>query len=180
MSKAVDLLSYWMPILRNIKEFREIAKAEEPEIILILEAIEQTLANMFIETANEAGIERFEKMLNITPDKGEDLSTRRVKILTSWSNNGTYTITNLKEMLTTFCGEGNFEIIEKYDEYILEIVTQLSVRDAFETVYSLIKDVIPCNLIVEINNAINEACTQPLYIGGVVTTAMLYSIPPEA
>ena len=38
MAKEVDLLSYWMPVLRKIKEFREIAKAEEPELRYLLEA----------------------------------------------------------------------------------------------------------------------------------------------
>jgi hypothetical protein len=176
MAKAVDLLSYWMPILRNLKDFKEIAKAEEPELILILEAIEQTLANMFIETANEAGIERFEKIAGVTPAKGDALSVRRFNVLAKWNNNGVYTQEKLAEMLTSFCGEGNYEIIEKYNEYIVEIVTHLSIRDAFEHVNELIRGILPCNLVLELSNIIDELCTQSIYIGGVVTTAMVYNI----
>ena len=166
-----------MPILRNLKEFKEIAKAEEPELTRILTAIEQTLANMFIETANEDGIKRFEKILSITPEESDTLDTRRVRVISKWNNNGTYTISNLKEMLTSFCGEDNFEIIEKYDEYILEIITHLSIRNSFETVCSIVADVIPCNLILELSNAIDVVCSHKLYTGGVVTTNLVSIIP---
>ena len=81
MAKEVDLLSYWMPILRNLKEFKEIAKAEEPEIIALLEAIDRTKYNMFIETADEYGIERFENMMGIYPEAGDTLETRRFNVL---------------------------------------------------------------------------------------------------
>ena len=44
-TKEVDLLSYWMPLLRKLYEFKQIAIAEEPELRYILEAIDRTLAN---------------------------------------------------------------------------------------------------------------------------------------
>lgn len=176
MSKAVDLKSYWMPILRNLKEFKEIAKAEEPELIRILEAIEQTLANMFIETANEDGIKRFEKILGIIPEAGETLSTRRFKVLSMWSNTGVYTVNHLSEMLTSFCGEGNYEIIERYNEYIIEIVTHVAIKDAFELVDGLIRDALPCNMVLELSNIIEELCTHPLYIGGAVISSRIYTV----
>ena len=53
MAREIDLLGYWMPVLRQLKEFKEIAKAETPELKYILEQIERTLNNMFIETADE-------------------------------------------------------------------------------------------------------------------------------
>lgn len=180
MAKEVDILSYWMPILRNLKEFKEIAKVEEVELRRILEAIDQTLANMFIETANEDGIKRFEKMLKIIPNNGDDISTRRFKVLSKWNNKEIYTDSTLFELLTSFCGEGNFKIIERYKEYVLEIVTYLSVKDAFETVNDLIRDVIPCNLVVELKNMIEEIAKPTLYVGGVVNTGMIYAGIPSS
>ena len=63
MAREIDLLGYWMPVLRQLKEFKEIAKAETPELKYILEQIERTLNNMFIETADEYGIKRFEDIM---------------------------------------------------------------------------------------------------------------------
>ena len=43
MAREIDLLGYWMPVLRQLKEFKEIAKAETPELKYILEQVERTL-----------------------------------------------------------------------------------------------------------------------------------------
>ena len=75
MAREIDLLGYWMPVLRQLKEFKEIAKAETPELKYILEQIERTLNNMFIETADEYGIKRFEDMMGIYPEAGASLET---------------------------------------------------------------------------------------------------------
>jgi hypothetical protein len=176
MTKSVDLLSYWMPLLKNLKEFKEIAKAEEPELIYLLEAVEQTLANMFIDLANESGIVHFEKILGIIPEKGETLETRRFRVLSRWNRKEVYTDETLEELLISFCGEGKFEIVRKYEEYFLKIITQLYVKDAFEIVYDLLQEILPCNLVLELSNAIREISTPPLYFGGVANTAMLYVV----
>ena len=73
MAKEVHLLNYWMPLLRKLKEFKEIAKTEEPELRYILAAIDRTLANFFIESADEYGIKRFEDMMGIVPEETDTL-----------------------------------------------------------------------------------------------------------
>ena len=83
-TKEVDLLSYWMPLLRKLYEFKQIAIAEEPELRYILEAIDRTLANMFIETADEYGIKRFEDMMGLFPEEGDSLETRRYNGMTEY------------------------------------------------------------------------------------------------
>lgn len=122
MAKDVHLLEYWMPLLRNLKEFKEIAKTEEPELKYILEAIDRTLNNMFIETADEYGIERFESMMGIIPNEGDDLEKRRLTVLTIWNDYIPFTRSELYKRLVSICGsESGFEMIEKYQEYILEL-----------------------------------------------------------
>ena len=55
MAREIDLLGYWMPVLRQLKEFKEIAKAETPELKYILEQVERTLNNMIAETILAGG-----------------------------------------------------------------------------------------------------------------------------
>lgn len=174
MSKAVDLLSYWMPLLRNLKEFKEIAKAEEPELRYLLNAVEQTLSNMFIDLSNEAGISRFEQMLKIVPNLDDTIETRRFRVLSKWNKKEVYTDETLEELLTSLCGEGNYEIIRKYDEYFLKIITKLSVKDAFETVSEVLQEILPCNLVLELANTVKELSGTVLYVSGLASTAMVY------
>ena len=179
MAKEVELLRYWMPILRNLKEFKEIAKAEEPEIRLLLEAVDRTLDNMFIDTADERGIARYEKILNITPEEGDTLDLRRFRVISVWSDKGAYTKEALHEMLTSYCGKDNFEIIEKYADYIIEIVTSLPIAGSFDAVSELLKDVIPANMIVELRNELSSEALPPVYVAGVSSIAKEYTIDQE-
>lgn len=176
-TKEVDLLSYWMPLLRKIKEFKEIAKTEEPELRYILEAIDRTLANMFIETADEYGIKRFEDMMGLYPEEGDSLETRRFNVLIKWNDRISYTDKELYNRLLSLCGSADkFTLEEHYTEYWLKIVTHLGVNGAFDAVTKLLEDMLPCNLDLKLQNIIEAIKTTPLYLGVATCTAMRYLI----
>jgi hypothetical protein len=165
MAKEVDLLSYWMPVLRQIKELKEIAKAEEPELRYILEACDRTLSNFFITTADEYGISRFEKMMGLFPDEGEDLEARRFNVLVKWNDKVPYTDEELYNRLLSICGEGNFKIIPQYEEYGIDITTMVGMRGAFDAVTTLLLDMLPCNLVLTLRNIIKTEKATPLTVG---------------
>ena len=177
MAKAVDLLSYWIPFLRQLKEFKEIAKAEEPEIRYLLEAIDRTLGNMFIETADEYGIKRFEDMMKIYPEDGDTLETRRFKVKSKWSDSAVYTDEELYNRLLSLCGSADkFSITEHYKDYWIEITTSLGIVGAFDAVVDLLEEMLPCNLVLVLSNLIRSTSTATLTAGGVANTAMSYLI----
>lgn len=176
-TKEVDLLSYWMPLLRKIKEFKEIAKTEEPELRYILEAIDRTLANMFIETADEYGIKRFENMMGLYPEEGDSLETRRFNVLIKWNDKVPYTEKELYNRLLSLCGSADkFTIEEHYKEYLLKVATHLGIAGAFDAVAKLLEDMLPCNLVLDLQNTIEAIKTTSIYLGVVTCTAMRYLI----
>lgn len=175
--KEVDLLSYWMPLIRKIKEFKEIAKTEEPELRYILEAIDRTLANMFIETADEYGVKRFENMMGLYPEEGDSLETRRFNVLIKWNDKVPYTEKELYNRLLSLCGSADkFTIEEHYKEYLLKVATHLGIEGAFDAVAKLLDDMLPCNLVLDLQNTIEAVKTTSLYLGVVTCTAMRYLI----
>lgn len=176
MVKEVDLLSYWMPVLRQIKELKEIAKAEEPELRYLLEACDRTLSNLFITTADEYGISRFEKMLGIFPDDGEDIETRRFNVLIKWDDRVAYTDKELYNRLLSLCGEGKFSIDPHYNEYAIDISVEIGVKGAFDMIIALIDEMLPCNLAPTFKHFIKEQPTTPLSVGVAVSTAMRYQL----
>lgn len=178
MAKDINLLSYWMPILRNLKEFREIAKTEEPELRYILEAIDRTLNNMFINTADEIGIRHFESMLGIYPEAGDSLEMRRFRVLAKWNDNVPYTFKELYNRLLSLCGGdiSSFDIQENFEEYWLEVQTHLSVSGAFEEVAEMLEQMVPANLELRLRNTIESPTISPLYFGVAVCTAMSYRV----
>lgn len=180
MAKEVDLLSYWMPVLRELKEFKEISKAEEPEIKLLLEKVDRTLNNMFIETADEEGISHYESMLGITPSIEDTLETRRFNVLVGWNNNTIYTDTTLKALLTSLCGgEDRYNLVEDYENYKLDIATTVSVAGAYELVSKALADMLPCNLVLILSNTIESFINTSLNVGIATNTVMSYQIVHE-
>ena len=177
MAKEVHLLNYWMPLLRKLKEFKEIAKTEEPELRYILAAIDRTLANFFIESADEYGIKRYEDMMGIVPEETDTLDTRRFRVLTKWNNYVPYTEPELYRRLVSICGsEDAFELEEHYKEYWLRVTTHLGVAGAFDMVANTLDDMLPCNLVLELANIMEAKPFSTLYMGGVCCTALGYCI----
>ena len=175
MVKEVDLLSYWMPILKQLKEFKEIAKAEEPEIRALLEACDRAISNFFIPTADEQGISRFENMLGIFPDEGADLETRRLSVLTAWASKEFYTEGWLYDKLSSMCG-GEVSIISHNEEYSVDIAVECGVKGVVEILLSLLSDILPCNLVYTLKTYTKAQKTSPLFVGVAVSTAMSYQI----
>lgn len=176
MARDIDLLGYWMPILRQLKEFKEIAKTETPELRYILEAIERTQNNMFIETADEYGIKRFEDMMGIYPEAGASLEARRFNVLVKWNDKVPYTEKELYNRLISICGDNNFSVNPDYKNYFLEVITHLGIEGAFDTISSILQDMIPCNLVLDLKNTLEEGNTTPFSVAVVTCTAMRYQI----
>lgn len=150
MVKQVDLLSYWMPFLRSLKEFKEIAKAEEPEVIALLEAIDTALTNFFIPTADEYGISRYESMLGLFPSEGEDLEARRFRVLSKWNDRLPYTEQELHSRLTSLCGADGYELVIDYANYTLTVKVALTNQDILPMVRELLDKMVPCNMVVHL------------------------------
>lgn len=177
MAKEVNLLSYWMPFLRNIRELKEIAKAEEPELRYILKERDRALDNLFIATADEYGIKRFESMMRIVPEGSDNLETRRFRVLTKWNDSIPYTEPVLYRRLLAICGSDDaFDYEEHYKEYWLRIVTHLGVFGAYDMIAAMLDEMLPCNLVLELENILNELNSHVLYLGGVCCTAFGYCI----
>lgn len=182
MAKDINLLSYWMPVLRKLKEFKEIAKTEEPELRYILEAIDRTLNNMFISTADEQGIKHFESMLGLYPEAGDSLEMRRFRVLAKWNDKVPYTFKELYNRLLSLCGGdiSSFDIEEHFTEYWLEVQTHLGVNGMFDEVAELLEEMLPANLELRLHNTIEAPPPiSPLYFGVAVCTAMGYLITSD-
>lgn len=149
MAKEVDLLSYWMPVLRSIRVFQEIARSEEQEITLLLSVIDKTLDNMFIDTADEDGIARFEKIMGIIPADSDDLEVRRFRLQTKWNDQLPYTEEELHNRLKSLCGEGGYTLDISYNDYYLSVGVGLRSKENLTLVKDLLSNIVPCNIVVE-------------------------------
>lgn len=154
MIREVDLVSYLPPFLAEYKENTLALEAENPEFVLVWEAADRVLYNEFIAMADEYGISRFEKILNILPSKEDTLESRRARIQNRWFNVLPYTLKVLIEKMILIFGESNFSIKKNYQEYQLEIITNFEQFGQVEELKQIIDTMIPCNIVVKSFNEI--------------------------
>ncbi len=149
MKREITLISYLPPYMKEYKELRALFKAENPEAEAVQENIFGVLNNIFISTADEYGIARFEKILGIMPSAEDTLESRRQRILFRWNNKSPYTMPYLHEKLRELCG--NDYMIE-LNGYHLAVTVHLNRYGETANVHKLLCDILPCNIQWEITN----------------------------
>lgn len=168
MNREVDLLAYLPPFLQEFKENRETLEAENPEFVLAWNGADRVLKNEFIDTADEYGISRFEKILKITPQPNDTLASRRRRVLFRWFNKLPYTLKNFLERLKEICGESDFTVIKEFLRYRINITTNLERIGLVEELERLIREMMPCNMVVVSINEIPCEPVEKLYVAGAV------------
>lgn len=168
MVREVDLGSYLPPFMAEYKEINAAFEAENPEFVLVWDAVDMVLRNEFIETADEEGIARFEKLLHIPPSSEDTLESRRARVQARWFSTIPYTLKAFIAKLTALCGNTDFSVTKDYLNYRINIRTSLELFGQVEELKRIIEYMLPCNMVVLSENEITcEAKGFALMCGGV-------------
>lgn len=176
MRDNVDILSYWIKELRRIKEFQEIAKVEKIEFARLYGETERSLRNLFIETADEDGIKRLEKITGIYPEAEDTLEKRRAQLYVYWNDKEPYTEENLKSRLETLCGAGNYEVNPDYSNFLIQIITQVGGYGIFDEITRMLDYFLPANLLLDLQNTIKGESSASIYHGMGMVNALEYTV----
>lgn len=152
--RTVDLVSYLPPFIAEYKEIRDTLTAENPEFNLVWDATDRVLKNEFIATADEYGISRFEKLLEIYPSREDDLETRRARVQARWLSTLPYTWRKLIEKLISICGNNKFSIQKDFLYYRIHLEVSLDIPGQVEELERLIDVMIPCNMTLTAKNTL--------------------------
>lgn len=152
--RTVDLVSYLPPFIAEYKEIRDTLTAENPEFNLVWDATDRVLKNEFIATANEYGISRFEKLLEIYPSREDSLETRRARVQARWLSTLPYTWRKLIEKLISICGDNNFSIQKDFLFYRIHLEVSLGIPGQVGELERLINVMIPCNMTLTAKNTL--------------------------
>lgn len=176
MTSEVDLVSYLPPFLAEFKEIEAALDAENPEFALIWKATERVLQNAFIATADEYGISRFEKVLNILPSTEDTLESRRARVQVRWLDTIPYTLKTFIAKLAALCGDSDFTITKEYTQYKIKILTNLELFGQVEELKHMIESMMPCNMIVVSENEIPCDSVGFAFIAGGVVVSEFFEI----
>lgn len=177
MIREIDLVSYLPPFIAGFKEISATLEAENPEFLLVWRAADQVLKNEFIETSDEYGISRFEKMLNILPSWEDTLESRRARVRSQWINVLPYTVRMLLQKLQIICGSTDFVLKTDFEKsYTLILQTNLEQFGSVEEVENTLGTMVPCNIRTVSRNSIRAYAGGYAYFTGVVSFAEIVTI----
>lgn len=149
MIREVNLLGHLPLYLQNFREMQGIMNAEEPELQLVEDTSETIKDNMFVISADEEGIKKFETMFGLKPLPNDNIYNRQAKVLSLFTNTVVHTLRGLIERLNVICGVGNYTLELISDEYTINIGLHVRVKKLINTVSSMLADMIPANMICE-------------------------------
>lgn len=157
------LEKYFCRQLVNIEEIKEIIKALEPEFEALGENGYKVLDNMFLSKLDEDGCARYESMLGIMPRDNDTLEDRRFRLLTLYKGDLPYTYLALKHELEDIVGAENLEMTLDYAACTLEVYIGLAVRSQYDTVYDIVKKMLPANIALTYSLKYNQHSTLTKY-----------------
>ena len=136
------ILNHYPPVIKQIKEMQQIAKAEDIEFSKLNTKIKEVIRNMFVFTADETGVMRFEKLLGIKPKAAQSLDDRKIYIL-SMMNRRKMSLSELMAMLSNY-SEGITILNDIANmEMIVEINTDAGSLDMLN---KIIDEILPLNI----------------------------------
>ena len=161
------LKKYLPEFISSIKEFQQLDATVSVEINELRDKLLQLQDNQFIESADDEGLSRYEKMLSIP--YSEDVATRRFNILNKYNSTIPFTMMWLTNTLNTTLGKGNFLLDMNFNKYTLTISVVSSKEHLISSLYKDLRKKIPCNLILNITTL--EPIEVNKYMGIYIRTA---------
>jgi hypothetical protein len=147
---------YWIKELQNIKEFQEIADAEDSEIVALKTEITNMIDDQFIQTAMKNGIARREKMLKIQPFADDTINSRRFRVQSRWNDKLPYTYNQLLNKLNNLVGDDGYIITLNNLEYSLHIKINLGQKRMINDVSTVVQNIAPANLVITVELQYNR------------------------
>lgn len=147
MIRDVNLIKHLPPFVQDYREIQGIMNAENPEFQSIESSFENTLDNTFILYADDVAIERYEKMFGLNPSNSDDLESRRMVVLSKYTNNDVLTLRTLVERLKIMFGIGFVLMMSPYNYYI-EVTLHVRFKSLVGAVASMLREIIPANMVV--------------------------------
>ena len=140
----MKIINYYPEFLANIREYKQLGATEDAELANIWEVLDRIRSELYINTAESVGLERWESILGIV-NTSDDVAFRRFRIL-SRLNSTNFT---LNQRLTAIVGEGNYKIDYYFKEFRLKVSLTLDTKDYEAEVKRMLDEVVPANLLID-------------------------------
>lgn len=154
--REVDVARYYPAIMKEVREFQHISVAENPELNLVWEELQNVLDDQFIRDATLNGVARREKPLKIIPKTSDTLDVRKFRLLSRYNEDIPYTVPNLRNQLANLCGPNGYRMNLVNNAFTLIVKVELVAKQNLDTVGELLERVVPLNMIIDLDLMYNQ------------------------
>lgn len=138
------LIDYYPRVVGQIREIKEICKAERPEFDNINKEADRLLANMFITTSDEHGISRFEEELGIVPTPEQSIEERRIVVLIRVAKKN-LSFKDILNLIHNYSSE--IDLVPDYNNDELSVTVGDAVNNV-GTVYKTLDEILGLNIYI--------------------------------
>lgn len=150
------LIEYLPEFMRDFREIRFLTDKQQEQAEKLWVSLDTIWNNQFIETLDEDGCARWERMLKIHNKDTYTLPERRNKILSKMVEQRPFTMKSLRKTLTMLCGADGYSVELASAEYILKVRIALASKNMYNDVKELVDKIVPANLIVDADLMYNQ------------------------
>ena len=148
LEHLVPTSEYVPDVYKDVKEMNELVKAEDHNWDILISLVDKEYARMYIQTSDEIGVERFERVMQITADPSiETLQFRKERLLARSNSTLPYTTIWIRNYLNAVIGEPNYELDVDYDNLIITLYGFLLDYSWAREVGITIRTTKPCNVV---------------------------------
>lgn len=142
----VKLEHYHPSTVAESKEFKALAKIENPEFNILIDAVQFSLDNYYIQTLHDWGLVRWEQILGIVPQSNDSIEDRRQAVEWVLKSQLPYTYKQMIHLLTDIVGFDGFKVYLDCNNYSLKVLVSLGQKRQKEQVEQLLNRIVPMNI----------------------------------
>ena len=142
---------YYLP--NTVRELQEFQKLSEIEGTILAEALmekDAVVNNQWILTAEKSGLLRLARMMGLHGAEVMETERLREEILFRWNSRSPYTLFHLQDWLDGCVGVGGYTVKVQQEQYLLQLVLELCVKEKKAFLEKHLRKIIPANLMLEV------------------------------
>lgn len=138
-------------IVRELREFQKLGAVEGQILLEESVAKDKLIRNQWIQTADRSGLLRLAKIMSFLGAEMMETETLRAELLLRWNSGSIYTRFHLQDWLDTCCGTGTYLLALDQENYRLQLVLGLQVKEKKGFLEKQLRRIIPANLMLDVD-----------------------------
>ncbi|MBR6652821.1 MAG: hypothetical protein IKL30_06615 [Anaerotignum sp.] len=144
-------VKYLPDTVSELQEFRKLAAIEGEVLEEMALAKDELVDNQWILTARRGGLLRLAKMMGFLGAEMLETEALREEILYRWCSRSPYTYFHLQDWLDGCLGEGNYLADLRKEQYFLQLVLELRVKEKRAFLLEHLRNILPANLVLKVD-----------------------------